>query len=96
MQSLGFFHQRLSCTGAPRMPWGMGRSSLFPTKPGSGDWGGGKEQLDDFLQSKACWGKFLGLKPEQGPLGLRECLREEAGQWAFRSEAGLGLGSLEK
>lgn len=56
----------------------------------------GGEELDDFLQSKACWGKFLGLKPEQGPLGLRECLREEAGQWTFSSEVGLGLGSLEK
>lgn len=26
--------------------------------------GGGGGELDDFLQSKACWGKFLGLKEE--------------------------------
>lgn len=75
MQSSGFFHQRLSCTGAPQMPWGMGRSSLFPTKPGSVC-----VCVDDFLQSKACWGKFLGLKPEQSPLGLRSVY---GGGWAM-------------
>lgn len=80
----------------PGCPGGWAGAVSFLPNQALGIGGGGKEQLDDFLQSKACWGKFLGLKPEQGPLGLRECLREEAGQWAFRSEAGLGLGSLEK
>lgn len=77
----------------PRCPGGWAGAVSFLPSQARGE---GGEELDDFLQSKACWGKFLGLKPEQGPLGLRECLREEAGQWTFSSEVGLGLGSLEK